>query len=39
MQGTEGHFAAALPHDALVALLERYGRLEPGHRGKAQGAR
>jgi len=27
MQGTEGHFAAALPHADLVALLEHYGRL------------
>jgi D-aminopeptidase len=26
MQGTEGHFARALPHDALVRLLKRYGR-------------
>jgi D-aminopeptidase len=39
MHGTEGHFAPALPHDTLVALLERYGRLAPGHRGTAQGTR
>jgi D-aminopeptidase len=27
MQGTEGHYAIALPHADLVALLEHYGRL------------
>ena len=27
MQGTEGHFAMALPHADLVALLDHYGRL------------
>jgi D-aminopeptidase len=27
MQGTEGHYALALPHADLVALLEHYGRL------------
>jgi D-aminopeptidase len=26
MQGTEGHKAQALPHDALVKLLKKYGR-------------
>jgi len=26
MQGNDGHHAKALPHDALVGLLERYGR-------------
>jgi len=29
MQGTEGHFARALPHDELVRLLRRYGRHSP----------
>jgi D-aminopeptidase len=29
MQGTEGHFARALPHDELVRLLKRYGRYSP----------
>lgn len=29
MQGNEGHYAKALPHDELVRLLERYGR-KPG---------
>ena len=27
MRGTEGHYAIALPHADLVALLEHYGRL------------
>jgi len=27
MQGTEGHYALALPHADLAALLEHYGRL------------
>ncbi len=27
MQGTEGHYARAIDHDALVDLLRRYGRL------------
>ena len=27
MRGTEGHFAMALPHADLVALLDHYGRL------------
>jgi len=27
MQGTKGHYAIALPHADLVALLEHYGRL------------
>ncbi len=27
MKGTEGHYALALPHADLVALLEHYGRL------------
>jgi D-aminopeptidase len=27
MRGTEGRYATALPHDELVALLKRYGRL------------
>jgi D-aminopeptidase len=31
MQGTEGHYALALPQDALRALLGRYGRLQGGH--------
>ena len=31
MQGTEGHFARALPHDELVRLLKRYGRYTPRH--------
>jgi D-aminopeptidase len=26
MQGTDGHFARALPHDELIRLLKRYGR-------------
>jgi len=26
MQGNDGHYAKALPHDELVRLLERYGR-------------
>jgi D-aminopeptidase len=30
MQGNAGHYARALPHDALVRLLERYGRLVKG---------
>jgi D-aminopeptidase len=29
MQGTEGHSAQALPHDALVRLLKKYGRYAP----------
>jgi D-aminopeptidase len=29
MQGTEGHYAKALSHDELVALLKRYGRYVP----------
>jgi D-aminopeptidase len=28
MQGTEGHYALALPQDELRALLGRYGRLQ-----------
>jgi D-aminopeptidase len=31
MQGNEGHYARALPHDRLVALLKRYGRHAPRH--------
>jgi D-aminopeptidase len=31
MHGTDGHFAPALPHDQLVALLKRYGRYAPPH--------
>jgi D-aminopeptidase len=31
MQGTEGHSAQALPHDALVRLLKKYGRWSPPH--------
>ncbi len=31
MQGTEGHFAGALPHEELVKLLRRYGRYAPAH--------
>ena len=31
MQGTEGHSAQALPHDALVRLLKQYGRYTPPH--------
>jgi D-aminopeptidase len=27
MQGTEGHYAKAIDHAALVGLLKRYGRL------------
>jgi D-aminopeptidase len=30
MQGNAGHYARSLPHDALVRLLERYGRLVKG---------
>jgi D-aminopeptidase len=26
MQGNDGHYAKALPHDELVRLLKRYGR-------------
>jgi len=29
MQGTEGHYAKALSHDELIALLKRYGRYAP----------
>jgi D-aminopeptidase len=29
MQGTEGHYARALPHAELVRLLQKYGRLAP----------
>jgi len=29
MQGTDGHTAQALPHDALVKLLKKYGRWSP----------
>jgi D-aminopeptidase len=29
MQGNEGHYAKALPHDALVRLLAQYGRRDP----------
>ncbi len=29
MEGTEGHYARALRHDELVALLKRYGRYKP----------
>ena len=29
MEGTEGHYAKALPHDQLIALLKRYGRYVP----------
>jgi D-aminopeptidase len=29
MQGTEGHYARALPHGELVRLLQKYGRLAP----------
>jgi D-aminopeptidase len=29
MQGTEGHYAKALPHDALMRLLGQYGCLAP----------
>jgi D-aminopeptidase len=31
MQGTEGRSAQALPHDALVRLLKKYGRYAPPH--------
>jgi hypothetical protein len=31
MQGTGGRSAQALPHDALVKLLKRYGRYTPSH--------
>jgi D-aminopeptidase len=31
MVGTEGHYAKALPHDALVELLKRYNRHTPPH--------
>jgi D-aminopeptidase len=31
MQGMEGHSAQALPHDALVRLLKKYGRYAPPH--------
>ena len=27
MQGTEGHYAKAIDHAALVSVLKRYGRL------------
>jgi D-aminopeptidase len=27
MQGTEGHYAKAIDHEALTAVLKRYGRL------------
>jgi D-aminopeptidase len=27
MQGTEGHYAKAIDHEALIAVLRRYGRL------------
>ena len=27
MQGTEGHYAKAIDHEALIAVLKRYGRL------------
>ena len=27
MQGTEGHYARAIDHEALAAVLKRYGRL------------
>ncbi|MCF2515920.1 P1 family peptidase [Sphingomonas sp. G124] len=29
MVGTEGHYAKAIPHDELIALLKRYGRYAP----------
>jgi len=29
MRGTEGHYAKALSHDELIALLKRYGRYAP----------
>ncbi len=29
MEGTEGHYAKALPHAELIALLKRYGRYVP----------
>lgn len=31
MQGTDGHYVRALPHDELVRLLKRYGRYSPPH--------
>jgi D-aminopeptidase len=31
MQGEGGRYAKALPHDALVRLLKRYGRYRPPH--------
>ena len=30
MQGNDGHYAKALPHDQLVRLLGQYGRLVKG---------
>jgi D-aminopeptidase len=31
MQGTEGHYAKAIDHEALIAVLKRYGRLAERH--------
>jgi len=31
MRGEGGHYAKALPHDALVRLLKQYGRYPSGH--------
>ncbi len=30
MQGNDGHYARALPHEELVRLLRQYGRLAAG---------
>jgi D-aminopeptidase len=32
MRGEGGHYANALPHDALVRLLKRYGRYQPDNK-------
>ncbi len=32
MQGSEGHYARALPHAELVRLLQKYGRQVPVRR-------
>jgi hypothetical protein len=31
MQGTQGHYAKAIDHEALIAVLKRYGRLAERH--------
>ena len=34
MQGTKGHYAKAIPHDELVALMKKFGRYTAPPRGR-----